>query len=399
MSSKRAVCEPWPAAGTCGLAVDSANAGAVEAEAEAAGGRCPQLLGLHEVPGVRLPLQTASYASSPSPPLHGHGHGHAVLMYSASGHAGDAVTLQLSELDASSGDKLAGVLARLAGSEDATLSISLQDAAGELSALADGAAIDVLLGASSLHAANAGNGGATATFDLFDSESAHDLTLSPQTFTSSTEAFINDNSDSLGVPGDADTVGSSEDAKAATPDSSKLAVKKARPKASSPNRQGPQQCQVCGKVFGNASALAKHKLTHSDERKYVCGMCGKAFKRQDHLNGHMLTHRNKKPYECKAEGCGKSYCDARSLRRHTENHHTSGSGGGGASSTPRPRASSTRRPLPPPPPPPPPAAPPPPPRAAAASCSSCSPPTRPPRPLLGPQRPPPTRRLPPRPPR
>lgn len=38
-------------------------------------------------------------------------------------------------------------------------------------------------------------------------------------------------------------------------------------------------------------------------------------------NGHMMTHRNKKPYECKAEGCGKSYCDARSLRRHTENHH------------------------------------------------------------------------------
>uniref|UniRef100_A0A1B0D0Y9 C2H2-type domain-containing protein n=1 Tax=Phlebotomus papatasi TaxID=29031 RepID=A0A1B0D0Y9_PHLPP len=80
---------------------------------------------------------------------------------------------------------------------------------------------------------------------------------------------------------------------------------------------------VCSKVFGNASALAKHKLTHSDERKYVCGMCSKAFKRQDHLNGHMLTHRNKKPYECKAEGCGKSYCDARSLRRHTENHHSS----------------------------------------------------------------------------
>lgn len=41
--------------------------------------------------------------------------------------------------------------------------------------------------------------------------------------------------------------------------------------------------QTCSKVFGNASALAKHKLTHSDERKYVCGMCSKAFKRQDHL--------------------------------------------------------------------------------------------------------------------
>ncbi|XP_026760698.1 zinc finger protein 541 [Galleria mellonella] len=100
-----------------------------------------------------------------------------------------------------------------------------------------------------------------------------------------------------------------------------ISAKKVRPKPASPNRQGPQQCQVCNKIFGNASALAKHKLTHSDERKYVCITCAKAFKRQDHLNGHMLTHRNKKPYECKADGCGKSYCDARSLRRHTENHH------------------------------------------------------------------------------
>ncbi|KAI8130966.1 Transcriptional-regulating factor 1 [Lucilia cuprina] len=98
-------------------------------------------------------------------------------------------------------------------------------------------------------------------------------------------------------------------------------LKKSRSKISSPSRHGPQQCQICNKIFGNASALAKHKLTHSDERKYVCVMCSKAFKRQDHLNGHMMTHRNKKPYECKAEGCGKSYCDARSLRRHTENHH------------------------------------------------------------------------------
>ncbi|XP_075530351.1 uncharacterized protein LOC142563654 isoform X1 [Dermacentor variabilis] len=84
-----------------------------------------------------------------------------------------------------------------------------------------------------------------------------------------------------------------------------------------------QPCPVCGKVFGNSSALTKHKLTHSDERKYVCSQCHKAFKRQDHLNGHLLTHRNKKPYECDVEGCDKSYCDARSLRRHKENHHAS----------------------------------------------------------------------------
>jgi len=38
-------------------------------------------------------------------------------------------------------------------------------------------------------------------------------------------------------------------------------------------------------------------------------------------NGHMMTHYSKKPYECKFAGCDKSYCDARSLRRHLENHH------------------------------------------------------------------------------
>ncbi|ESO08871.1 hypothetical protein HELRODRAFT_128063, partial [Helobdella robusta] len=73
--------------------------------------------------------------------------------------------------------------------------------------------------------------------------------------------------------------------------------------------------------FNNSSALAKHKLTHSDERKYSCNLCSKAFKRQDHLNGHMMTHSSKKPFECKFIGCSKSYCDARSLRRHLENHH------------------------------------------------------------------------------
>lgn len=38
-------------------------------------------------------------------------------------------------------------------------------------------------------------------------------------------------------------------------------------------------------------------------------------------NGHVMTHSSKKPYECKYVGCDKSYCDARSLKRHLENHH------------------------------------------------------------------------------
>ena len=46
-----------------------------------------------------------------------------------------------------------------------------------------------------------------------------------------------------------------------------------------------------------------------------------SFKRQDHLNGHLYTHRDKKPYQCDVKNCEKTYCDARSLKRHKENHH------------------------------------------------------------------------------
>ncbi|CAH1185966.1 unnamed protein product [Phyllotreta striolata] len=261
--------------------------------------------GIHELAGVRLPLQP--YPS-----------GHAVFMYSTASDGN--VTLQLKEPDDLDRNSLAAMLAKL--QDDATFSISYQDT----DILSEG--IDVLLGSGTAN--SGGSDAVTATFDLFDSSSGPDLTLSPQTFTNSAEAFINDNSDSLGVPTDGDAVSTttSDDKKPiSSSECSKGSNKRPRPKPTSPNRQGPQQCQVCAKVFGNASALAKHKLTHSDERKYVCSMCGKAFKRQDHLNGHMLTHRNKKPYECKAEGCGKSYCDARSLRRHTENHHSSPSTG------------------------------------------------------------------------
>nr|XP_046909511.1 probable serine/threonine-protein kinase DDB_G0282963 [Dermatophagoides farinae] len=86
------------------------------------------------------------------------------------------------------------------------------------------------------------------------------------------------------------------------------------------SKRGPFICLECHKEFCNQSTLTKHMITHSDERKFVCPQCSKAFKRHDHLNGHMLTHREHKPYACDIDGCDKSYCDARSLRRHKEKH-------------------------------------------------------------------------------
>jgi len=53
------------------------------------------------------------------------------------------------------------------------------------------------------------------------------------------------------------------------------------------------RCPVCAKQFNNSSALAKHKLTHSDERKYACSLCNKAFKRQDHLLVKQLSSYSK----------------------------------------------------------------------------------------------------------
>ncbi|XP_050306418.1 uncharacterized protein LOC126743390 isoform X2 [Anthonomus grandis grandis] len=264
---------------------------------------------IHEFSPVRLPLQP--YSGSP-----------AVFMYSTASNDG-SVTLQLKEHEAFDRNGLAVMLAKI--QENSSFPIYSQ----ETDLLLD-EGINVLLGSGS-SGENSGTDTVTASFDFFDSSSAHDLTLSPQTLSNTTEALINDNSNSLGLPADNDTVSTTtkDDEKPSGSYTPEPKGKRAKTKPTSPNRQGPQQCTV----FGNASALAKHKLTHSDERKYICTVCNKAFKRQDHLNGHMLTHRNKKPYECKADGCGKSYCDARSLRRHNENHHVTSHSSGGSTTT------------------------------------------------------------------
>ncbi|XP_063793939.1 zinc finger protein 541 isoform X2 [Pseudophryne corroboree] len=94
-----------------------------------------------------------------------------------------------------------------------------------------------------------------------------------------------------------------------------------RPEPVGTNRKKCQQapvleCTVCGKVFKSASSLSKHILVHSQKRSHICKVCKKAFKRNDHLMGHMLTHLKTKPFKCTEQGCNKSYCDSRSLRRH-----------------------------------------------------------------------------------
>ncbi|GFN99092.1 protein odd-skipped-related 1 [Plakobranchus ocellatus] len=158
----------------------------------------------------------------------------------------------------------------------------------------------------------------SSSFDLFDGGVADTLSLSPQPFQDSglmaaTDSPVLDTGLILQQPDSVSENSSIKSTGNKTPSSS----------VSSPeqNKYAPSQCPVCGKTFNNIGALAKHRLTHSDERKYVCNVCSKGFKRQDHLNGHLMTHLEKKPYECQLPSCDKGYCDARSLRRHLEQHH------------------------------------------------------------------------------
>jgi hypothetical protein len=88
------------------------------------------------------------------------------------------------------------------------------------------------------------------------------------------------------------------------------------PSISWPTAMNGSMCVVCVRKRSKDKTICEFEVLSFLSLNFendLCPFCS---------NGHMLTHRNKKPYECKAEGCGKSYCDARSLRRHTENHHS-----------------------------------------------------------------------------
>ncbi|XP_046375534.2 transcriptional-regulating factor 1-like isoform X3 [Haliotis rufescens] len=230
------------------------------------------------------------------------------LRFQSAGGAGDAM---LSAINYNDSDML----------PDSAFDMNAANSAPNLPHLDDG-----ILGSMGNPAQNIRltEGHPTHSFDLFDSNVHDTLSLSPQPF-SDPSFSVTDTSNLSATTGDSEGSGERrQSVESPTDGASKAKGKNRQPKAQVSPSKTMIQCPTCNKAFNNSSALAKHRLTHSDERKYVCSVCQKGFKRQDHLNGHMMTHREKKPYQCQMEGCEKSYCDARSLRRHLEaNHHQS----------------------------------------------------------------------------
>ena len=83
-------------------------------------------------------------------------------------------------------------------------------------------------------------------------------------------------------------------------------------------RKRGHECDVCEKVFGYPSHLARHMRTHTKEKPYECDVCEKRFSQSSNLTKHMRIHTNERPYEC--DVCEKRFTQLGNLQIHMRIH-------------------------------------------------------------------------------
>ncbi|KAJ7390918.1 GDNF-inducible zinc finger protein 1 [Desmophyllum pertusum] len=78
------------------------------------------------------------------------------------------------------------------------------------------------------------------------------------------------------------------------------------------------RCDKCPYVTLFKVRMAKHKITHTNEKPYSCGQCSSRFTQLGRLKIHMRSHTGEKPYAC--DQCEKAFVDSYSLKRHARTH-------------------------------------------------------------------------------
>lgn len=74
------------------------------------------------------------------------------------------------------------------------------------------------------------------------------------------------------------------------------------------------QCGICQAIFHKSASYEKHKLLHSNARKYECDICHLRFKEKRFVRNHMVTHFNVCEHQCHM--CGLNFKYASKLKAH-----------------------------------------------------------------------------------
>lgn len=81
--------------------------------------------------------------------------------------------------------------------------------------------------------------------------------------------------------------------------------------------------QNCRKLFEDIDELKKHtKMAHDLVKPFQCNVCGKCFGNKSALNIHAIRHKSERPFKCGFEGCPYTAKFKVDIKVHIRNMHT-----------------------------------------------------------------------------